>query len=93
MSRMELVAQVAEAGGVSAAEAKRMVDLVLGQVEAGLSCANGKYAIAGFGTFVVAERAARRGRNPRSGAVIEIPASKALKFKPAPSLKAAAGCS
>jgi len=90
---MELVAQVAETGGVTAAEAKRMVDLVLGEVEAGIARADGKYAIAGFGTFVVTMRAARRGRNPRSGAIIDIPASKALKFKPAPSLKAAAGCS
>lgn len=41
----------------------------------------GKVAIAGFGSFEVAERAARTGRNPKDGSTIQIPASKAPKFK------------
>lgn len=94
MSRMELVAQVAEAGGMSNAEAKRAVDLVLGEIENALQRArsDGKLAIGGFGVFQMAERPARKGRNPRTGATIDIPASRALRFRPAANLKAAAGC-
>ena len=42
----------------------------------------------GFGTFKVAERAARKGRNPQTGEAVKIAASKTVKFKPATSLKA-----
>ena len=92
MSRMDLVANVAAAGDMSAADARRLVDLVFSEIERGLGRADGKYAIAGFGAFTVTARAARKGRNPRTGEEIAIPASKVLKFKPAASLRAAAGC-
>jgi len=52
------------------------------------SVANGeKVAIPGFGTFEVVERAARKGRNPKTGEEIDIPASKAVKFKVAKAFK------
>lgn len=47
----------------------------------------GKVAIAGFGSFEVAERAARTGRNPKDGSTIQIPASKAPKFKASKNFK------
>lgn len=47
----------------------------------------GRFAIPGFGTFTVKSRAARKGRNPRTGESIKIKASKSVKFKAAPSLK------
>jgi DNA-binding protein HU-beta len=46
-----------------------------------------RFSYPGFGTFVVKERAARKGRNPRTGDPIDIEASKTISFKPAPTLK------
>ena len=93
MSRADFIESIAKRGKVSKAEAKRMVDLVFGEVEAGLKASKkeGKYAIGNFGTFSIAKRPARKGRNPRTGEPIKIKASKALKFKPAAKLKKAAG--
>lgn len=94
MSKAEFIANVAKAGGMSNAEAKRMVELVFGEIENGLKRArkDGKYVIGTFGTFSVSKRAARKGRNPRTGEEIKIKASKSLKFKPSSALKEAAGC-
>ena len=47
----------------------------------------GRLALAGFGTFVVAQRKAREGRNPQTGKPIKIPATKVVKFKPGKQLK------
>lgn len=94
MSKAAFIENVAKRGKVSKAEAKRMVELVFGEVEAGLKSAkkDGKYTIGNFGTFAVQKRAARQGRNPQTGAPIKIRASKVLKFKPAAQLRKAAGC-
>ncbi|MBI1391796.1 MAG: DNA-binding protein HU [Alphaproteobacteria bacterium] len=94
MSKTEFIANVAAAGELSNADAKRIVELVFGEIENGLkrSRDEGKYVIGTLGTFTIAERPARTGRNPRTGEPLQIEASKALRFKPAASLKAAAGC-
>lgn len=94
MSKQDLVAHVAEAGGVPITEARRMVDLVLGEIENGVKRAriDGKFSIGSFGTFTIAKRPARAGRNPRTGEEIEIKAGASLRFKPASQLKDAAGC-
>jgi DNA-binding protein HU-beta len=93
MSKAEFIEQVAKKGKVSKAEAKRMVDLVFGEIENGLKGArkDGKFTIGNFGTFTISKRAARKGRNPRTGEEIKIKASKTLRFKPAMQLKKAAG--
>ncbi|MDP6708509.1 MAG: HU family DNA-binding protein [Alphaproteobacteria bacterium] len=93
MSRAAFIENVAKKGKMSKAEAKRTVDLVLGEIEAGLkkSKKEGRYTIGNFGTFSVSKRAARKGRNPRTGEQIRIRASKVLKFRPAAKLKKAAG--
>ncbi len=93
MSRAAFIENVAKKGKLSKAEAKRVVDLVLGEVETGLkkSKKEGRYTIGNFGTFTVNKRPARKGRNPRTGEAIRIKASKVLKFKPAAKLKKAAG--
>ncbi|MEE9329587.1 MAG: HU family DNA-binding protein [Parvularculaceae bacterium] len=93
MSKAEFIENVADAGDMSVAEAKRTVELVFGQVEKGLKKAkkDGKYTIGTFGTFTIAKRAARKGRNPRTGEEIKIKASKSLRFKPSSNLKVAAG--
>lgn len=94
MSKADFIERVAKKGDLSKAEAKRAVDLVFGEIEAGLKSAKktGSYTIGTLGTFRVTKRKARMGRNPRTGETIKIKASKSLRFKPAMSLKKAAGC-
>lgn len=94
MSKAEFIEGVAARGGLSKAEAKRAVELVFDEIEAGLkkSKKDGKYTIGTFGTFTVSKRKARMGRNPQTGEQIKIKASKSLRFKPSAQLKKAAGC-
>lgn len=95
MSKMEFIENVAKSGDMSRAEAKRVVELVFGEIENGLKKTakkEGKYTIGTLGTFTVTKRAARKGRNPRTGEEIKIKASKSLRFKPAANLKKSAGC-
>ncbi len=94
MSKAEFIENVAKKGKVSKAEAKRMVDLVFGEIEAGLkrSKKEGRYQIGTFGTFTISKRAARKGRNPQTGEEIKIKASKVLRFRPSAQLKKSAGC-
>ena len=93
MSRAAFIENVAKKGNISKAESKRVVDLVLGEIEAGLkkSKKEGRYTIGNFGTFTITKRPARKGRNPQTGEAIRIKASKALKFRPSAALKRAAG--
>ena len=95
MSRAAFIENVARKGNMNKAEAKRMVDLVLGEIEAGLkkSKKEGRYRIGNFGTFTVTRRKARKGHNPQTGEQIRIKASKALRFRPSAALKRAAGAS
>ncbi len=94
MSKADFIANVAKSGGISNSEAKRAVELVFGEIESGLKRArkDGKLVIGTLGTFLVTKRAARKGRNPRTGETIDIKASKSLRFRPASILKTAAGC-
>ena len=86
MNKTELVAAIAEKAGLSKKDAegavKAFTDTVAEQLKAGE-----KIQLVGFGTFEVAERAARTGRNPQTGADMEIPASKSPKFKAGKALK------
>lgn len=94
MSKADFIERVAKKGKLSKAEAKRAVELVLGEIESGLKGAKkeGRFTIGTFGTFAVSPRKARMGRNPRTGEQIKIKASKNLRFKPSAQLKKAAGC-
>lgn len=94
MSKADFIERVAAKGDMSKAEAKRAVELVFGEIEAGLKSSKkeGKYTIGTFGTFTVSKRKARKGRNPRTGEEIKIKASKTLRFRPSAQLKSAAGC-
>ena len=84
MSKAEFIANVAASGDMSNAEAKRVVELVFGEIEAGLKQAkkDGKYTIGTFGTFTVSKRAARMGRNPRTGEEIKNQSVEELTFSP-----------
>ncbi len=86
MNKNELVASVAEASGLSKADAGRAVDGVIGSITGALK-SGGDVRIVGFGTFSVANRKATTGRNPRTGEPIQIKASKMPKFKPGSPLK------
>ena len=82
----ELAKQVAADAGLTGEQAKSAVDAAFDTI-AGELAAGRDVAIAGFGKFSVAERAAREGRNPATGETIQIAASRAAKFSAAAALK------
>ncbi len=86
MNKADLVNYVAEAGGLSKSAAADAVEAVLGGITSTLA-AGESVSLVGFGTFSVTDRAARTARNPRTGETINVPASKAPKFKPGKALK------
>ena len=89
MTKAELIDIVAENNeGVSKAQIGKIYDSVFETIVRALEV-DGKYAVGGFGSFEVKQQAAREGRNPSTKEVIQIPARKAVKFKPATSLKEA----
>lgn len=86
MNKAELVTAIADQAGLSKKDAekalKAFTDVVAEELKKGE-----KVQLVGFGTFEVAERAAREGRNPQTGEVMPIAASKAPKFKAGKALK------
>ncbi|MBW1974117.1 MAG: HU family DNA-binding protein [Deltaproteobacteria bacterium] len=86
MTKAELVGKMAEKAGISKANAEKALNAFMETVKEALATGD-KISLVGFGTFSVAERAAREGRNPKTGEKITIPACKVVKFKPGNSLK------
>jgi DNA-binding protein HU-beta len=86
MTKTDLIAAVADRAGLTRADAERAVNATVDSICDALAGGD-KVTLVGFGTFSVGERAARKGRNPQTGATIDIPASKSAKFKPSKSLK------
>ena len=86
MNKSELIDQVADAADLSKAAAGRAVDAALDAVTQSLKQSE-PVSLVGFGTFLVRERAARKGRNPQTGENIDIAASRAAAFKPGKALK------
>jgi DNA-binding protein HU-beta len=86
MNKAELIDAVSAQTGLQKAEATRAVDAVFESITGALK-AGDTVALLGFGTFVVKARAARAGRNPRTGETIEIAASKVPGFKAGKALK------
>jgi len=80
MTKEELIAQIAEDAGTTKVQAKAALESFIGSVKKTLK-KGGKLTLVGFGTFSVTQRKARTGRNPQTGATIEIKARKAAKFK------------
>ncbi|MGO9016897.1 MAG: HU family DNA-binding protein [Syntrophobacteraceae bacterium] len=80
MTKAELVAKIASEAGILKSQAEKALDLFVSAVSAALSGGD-KITLVGFGTFSISSRSQREGRNPRTGAKITIPASKAVKFK------------
>src|SRR5512135_3563736 len=88
MNRAELIDALADKTGSSKADAGRNIAALIDIVTATLKKGD-NVALVGFGTFEVRKRAARTGRNPATGAVLKIKASKAPAFKAGATLKAA----
>ncbi len=86
MNKTELIDQIAETAEISKAAAGRALDAMIAAVK--MTLKNGdSVTLVGFGTFAVGKRAARSGRNPRTGATIDIEEAKVPKFRPGKSLK------
>ncbi len=90
MNKGHLVTKLAETTGMTKADAQKALNGVIGIISDELK-GGGNVALTGFGTFSVAERKARSGRNPQTGEPIDIPASRAPKFKAGKLLKEAVG--
>lgn len=86
MNQADLIESVAAASGVKKTEADKVVRAAFDAISQALARGE-EVRLAGFGIFEVAERGEREGRNPRTGDVVTIAASKAPKFKPAKQLK------
>ena len=86
MNKGELIDAVAASAGLSKSEATKAVDGVLDSITRTLA-GGGSVSLVGFGTFSVKSRAARMGRNPRTGESIQIAASKVPGFKAGKALK------
>jgi DNA-binding protein HU-beta len=86
MTKTELIDKIASGAGLSKADASRALDAAIDAVKAALKKGQ-KVTLVGFGTFAVTKRKARKGRNPRTGQVINIPAARTPKFTAGKALK------
>jgi DNA-binding protein HU-beta len=86
MNKNDLSAAVAASTGTSKSDAASIIDSVFDTIAGALKSGDNVQLI-GFGSFSVADRAAREGRNPRTGETLQIAASKQPKFKAGKALK------
>ncbi|TEU27347.1 HU family DNA-binding protein [Alkanindiges illinoisensis] len=86
MNKAELIDAIATQGGLSKAQASQALDATIGAISDALK-AGETVTLVGFGTFSVKERAARSGRNPKTGETIKIAATKVPGFKAGKGLK------
>jgi len=87
MTKAELVEKMAKDAGISKAAANKALDSFGDSVKKALKKKAGKVTLVGFGTFSKVHRNARKGRNPQTGATINIKASNTVRFKPGKVLK------
>lgn len=86
MNKSELIDAVAGTADISKADAGRAVDALVNTISGALKSGD-SVTLVGFGTFLVRDRAARTGRNPKTGEVLQIKASKVPAFKAGKALK------
>lgn len=86
MTKADLVAILAKHSGGSKASAEKAINAFIGGIFESLRRGR-RVTLSGFGTFVVARRAARNGRDPRTGKEITIPTARVPRFRPSRSLK------
>lgn len=85
MNKSDLIDVVAEGAGLTKVQAKKAIDCYHETVSGALAAGN-RVEIVGFGSFSVTTREARTGRNPKTGAALQIAAKKVAKFKPGKAL-------
>lgn len=85
MNKKELTATIAEASSLSQSKAEEILNTILQKIAESLQSGE-SVKFVGFGNFSVSKREARKGRNPQTGAEIDIPAKKLVKFKPGKAL-------
>ena len=90
MKKAEMVSKLAESTGMTKKDAQKALAGVLNIISNELK-AGGTVTLTGFGTFSVAERKARTGRNPQTGQPIDIPAARVPRFKAGKVLKESVG--
>ena len=86
MNKNELAAIVADKADISKEKANEVINSITDEITAALA-RDETVSLIGFGSFNQRQRSARKGKNPQTGAVIDIPASKSAGFKPSKSLK------
>ena len=86
MTKAELIAEIASKANLSKADTEKSLNSFVEVAKKTLK-KEGKLALAGFGSFEVAKRKARKGRNPQTGEPINIKARKVVKFRPGKALK------
>jgi DNA-binding protein HU-beta len=86
MTKEELIEKVASGAGLSKTDAGRALNTIIGTITSALKKGQ-NVTLVGFGTFKVSKRKARKGRNPRTGEVINIKAAKVPRFSSGKSLK------
>lgn len=86
MNKSEMIEHIAKQADLSKADAQRALEAMIGGIKTTLK-KNGTVSLLGFGSFGVTKRAARTGRNPRTGDAIKIKAAKIPKFRPGKALK------
>jgi len=86
VNKSELIDQIAKSADISKAAAGRALDATVGAIKISLK-KGGMVTLVGFGTFYIGKRAARSGRNPRTGATIKIKAARVPKFRAGKALK------
>lgn len=88
MTKAEFIQRLSVKTRLSKAESARVIDAALEELQ-GLMARGDSIAFTGFGTFLVSQRKPRRGRHPRTGEMIEIPAGLVPRFRPGKFLRAA----
>jgi len=86
MNKADIIEHIAQSAEVSKSAAERAVDALVGAVKTSLK-KGGMVTLVGFGTFYVGKRRARTGRNPRTGATLQIAATRVPKFRAGKALK------
>lgn len=88
MTKTELIDKISSGAGLTKTDAEKALNATLNAIKVALKKGQ-KVALVGFGTFSVAKRKARKGRNPQTGEELKIPASKVPKFTAGKALKEA----
>lgn len=88
MTKTELIDKIASGAGLTKADAEKALNATLNAIKVALKKGQ-KVALIGFGTFSVAKRKARKGRNPQTGEELKIPSTKVPKFTAGKALKEA----